>query len=478
MVCPSLTSSVALRGIERAGSTTSHFLNAVQTLWDGSQPTPTVFPFKFVLPQDLPQCLHFQRSSVEYVIEAKLDTTIGVLSKRIPLHLVRYTRPGWEALASNASALFSLNPVFWTFDSPIQVYMRLGRTIYRHTEPISVQFHIPPPQGSMIMERRVEVHSVEASLVRLVAVTHPGSQVSDELFEHCALPGRSVSGIEATAVAYTGKLCRLHSQRALHMCLELRPSVVHAAAEEPGHSENCVVSQSTGSCSNITQHTQLHDVRFAVRLRAVMYADGKHCDVVTARLVNILPAPAGPVIDDARVDEQQQEAMALGKQQDGDKAKIPNDEEQLAAMFEGQTEYDGYDDASVPGPSNLLLHALEPPPSHQDSARDVRVDELATPPRAEDELVAAMRIALAPPVSEQLLVPSPPAFDSPVPEDNILPSYADAASLPDSRSGIPRNVLLDSEPESFPPSYAQSAERWSRTSHSDAGSAFPPLYEA
>ena len=478
MVGMVLTSSVSLRAVEKAGDFARQFFVSVQSLWDGSPPVRTIFPFKFVLPQELPQCIHLQRSSLEYVLEATLDTTRGSMTKRVPLHLMRYMRPDWEALASEAYSTYSLNPVFWSFDSPMQVHMRLERTIYRHTEPISVQFHIPPPHGSMIMERRVQVHSVEASLVRLVAVTLPEMPLSDELFEQCAFPGTSVPGIKSTAVAHTGKLCRLHSQRALHLCLELRPSIVHIEAGPSGHSEAFIVGQSTGSCNNITQRTQLHDMRFAVRLRAVMYSDGKRCDAVAARLVKILPAPAGPVVDVARVDQQQREAQELGKQQDSDKAKIPNDEEQLAAMFEGQTEYDGYDDASAAGPSSLLSHALEPPPSHSDSARDVRVDELATPPRPEDELVAAMRIALAPPVSEQLLSPSPPAFDAPVPEDNVLPSYADAASMTESRSSLPRNVMLESNLEFFPPSYAQSAERPFRDSHHDTGGPFPPLYEA
>ncbi|WFD33205.1 hypothetical protein MCUN1_000018 [Malassezia cuniculi] len=214
-------------------------------------------------------------------------------------------------------------------------------------------------------------------------------------------------------------------------------------------------------------------------IRVVMFSDGERRDVAASRLIKIFPAPAGPVVDDMPVDEHEREAQVVGDQQESDKAKIPNDDEQIAALFDGQSEYDGYDDASIAGPSSLLIpEALEPPPSHTESARDVRVDELASPPRAEDELVAAMHLALAPQVTRELLEAVSPGFDAPPPppEDNVLPSYADAASM--DRTSIPRTVLLVSEAESFPPSYTQSAERSFRMpSQSDAG-AFPPLYEA
>ena len=476
MVSCLLTSTVSFCGTETAYGTEYEIYYASHVLWNGSESPPMVLPFRFVLPNELLQCMHFPRSSLDYRLEAKLITSNGTLTTVAPVHLMRYMRPEWEALAGETSATYSLNPVFWAFTSPIQIYMRLERTILRLTEPIAVQFHIPPPQGSLIMERKVEVHSVEASLVRLVAVKQLGFHVPDSAFEQAAFPDTNSADIQTVVMAHTGKLCRLHSQRPLHLCLVLHPSTVYVEAGSSCQSAPTPVWNTSVLCSGITQRTALHDVRFAVRLRAVMYSNGKRQDVCAARLVKILPAPAGPVVDDADIGEQYRTAQALDAQQGATKAKIPNEEEQMAAIFNEQAEYDGYDDASAQGPSSLLLPGqMDPPPSHQESAHDVRVDELA-PPRPEDELVAAMRIALAPQVSEALLESNPLAFETPT-EDNVLPSYADAASTFDERSSFARTMLLDTE--TGPPSYAQSAQRQYRTTgqSTDANVGFPPLYE-
>ena len=96
----------------------------------------------------------------------------------------------------------------------------------------------PPPSGSLVVEKGLQLQSVEATLNRIIQSHAWGRLYSDvELLHHLSeqdklgsvpvtsKPHRdsqsSLPRLYQHLVVFTGKSCRFHSQRPIHICLSL-----------------------------------------------------------------------------------------------------------------------------------------------------------------------------------------------------------------------------------------------------------------
>ncbi|PWZ00354.1 hypothetical protein BCV70DRAFT_216568 [Testicularia cyperi] len=439
------TASSSCSGTAGAIELFSHTL----TLWDATQqPTsssaasphlPSSMPFSFPLTSDLPHCVHLRDSSLTYRIIATLwsaDTSqLPNAVKSIPIHLVRYTRPGpldvVELAEIDGTQLpnhdFSLRPHTWIEQLPTLAYVQISRSIFRRAEPIDIRVRIPPPDPTSIAEKGLKLRSVEADLVRLIHVKRPGTQSSSSKLPEGSDPTfASDVTVHEALLAHSGKLCRFHSQRPVLLRLSLHPPFDRANMPHPHPDHDALVSGPVfgrgggGGCESISQETLMHKVSFEVRIKIGIHGGrGERRDIVCRKAVKILPGAAGAL-------EESQSGTSSGTaSQSTEKEKLKRAEKMAASSvtadkasdtasssaaadgmldFGMEDEYDGYEDVGrgldelindpdgVDEPESSSSHAVRleqlrqlldnsdaqaahgPPPTLLESQHDVQVE--------------------------------------------------------------------------------------------------------
>ena len=434
------------------------FFSATQVLWQNgsssstasssSAPTsslvPSTLPFSFPLTSDLPHCIHLPSSSLEYRLEATLQSMDeGVLSsslKKTLVHLTRYSRPGLLDQSQGG-------PHDWHIDTPTPMTVHLQQTLFRRAEPISVHLNIPPPDKELLS---LSLRSVEANLYRVI-------QGKDERERHELL------------LAHSGKLCRFHSTRSIVLRLTLHPPFDSSNMPYPHPDHDAALSGPIygrgggGGCESITQETLLHKVSFLVKICVgIRGQGGEKRDVELQREVHILPGAAGGLdVEDGSGSSKKAEM----EQRDGEAAGPSNWSAQLSPNSR-EEEYDGYEDvgrplseeASEDEDEAAALDDDGPPPTLLESRHDLQVDVdagAAVPhgvSRGESDYIWREEHP-APELDEQDLPPPPPT--PPVEEQrgqtelvgvHRPPPYA-AQSLRTPRMAAPRE---DAHPPAYP----------------------------
>lgn len=290
-------------------------------LWDAErEPTsssaalptlPSTMPFSFPLTEDLPHCVHLRHSSLTYTITAQLFShDAGKLPhavKCVPVHLVRYMRPGRldevELADFDGAALptdeFTLQPHNWVEQTPTLVYAQINRTIFRRAEPIDIRVRIPPPDPASVAEKGLKLRAVEADLVRIIHVKRPARAAEGVSADPNANTASHPDAHEAL-LAHSGKLCRFHSQRPVLLRLTLHPPFDRANMPHPHPDHDALASGPVfgrgggGGCESISQETLMHKVSFEVRIKiGIQGGRGEHRDITLRRPVKILPGAAG-----------------------------------------------------------------------------------------------------------------------------------------------------------------------------------------
>ncbi|KAJ1036113.1 hypothetical protein NDA18_000256 [Ustilago nuda] len=358
-------------------------------LWDAdNQPTssslslptaPSTMPFSFPLTQDLPHCVHLRDSSLTYTITAQLfSEDAGKLPhaiKTVPVHLVRYTRPGplneVELADIDGAALpnqeYTLQPHSWIQQAPTLVYAQINRTIFRRAEPIDIRVRIPPPDPTSVSEKGLKLRAVEADLVRIIHVKRPDgagnhAQGGQTLAEPCA----SHPDLREALLAHSGKLCRFHSQRPVLLRLTLHPPFDRANMPHPHPDHDALAPGPVfgrgggGGCESISQETLMHKVSFEVRIKiAIQRGRSERRDITLKCIVKILPGAAG-ALENLHQEETPASSTLSEKERlkRSEKAPMLAEDEQVAASgsqnagsnvdhlldFGMDDEYDGYED--------------------------------------------------------------------------------------------------------------------------------------
>ncbi|KAJ1018584.1 hypothetical protein NDA16_004866 [Ustilago loliicola] len=358
-------------------------------LWDAdkeatsssaSLPTvPSTMPFSFPLTQDLPHCVHLRHSSLTYTITAQLfSEDAGKLPhaiKTVPVHLVRYTRPGplneVELADIDGAALpnqeYTLQPHNWIEQAPILVYAQINRSIFRRAEPIDIRVRIPPPEPTSVSEKGLKLRAVEADLVRIINVKRSNGASSDAE-ESQAVQEQSVGhpDVHEALLAHSGKLCRFHSQRPVLLRLTLHPPFDRANMPHPHPDHDALASGPVfgrgggGGCESISQETLMHKVSFEVRIKiGIQGGRGERRDIILKRSVKILPGAAG-VLEDLNGEGVPNWTAMSEKERlkRSEKARMLADDENAGASsshtpggnandlldFGMEDEYDGYED--------------------------------------------------------------------------------------------------------------------------------------
>lgn len=347
---------------------------------------PSTLPFSFQLTDDLPHCIHLPTSSLEYrleaILESKDESTLASSRRSTIVHLTRYSRPG--SLQQK-----DLEPHTWQIETPTPMTVRLLHTLYRRAEPIIVDINIPPPDKQMLS---LGLRSVEANLYRVI-------QVKDDGEKHELL------------LAHSGKLCRFHSTRSIVLRLALHPPFDSSNMPYPHPDHDAALSGPVygrgggGGCESISQETLLHKVSFLVKiLIGIRGEGGQRRDVVLQREVNILPGAAGDLdlgennIDSKTSTSKKAEAEELA----GEAAGPSNWSSPILSDEMEDEEYDGYEDVGRPlgeqaievhGRSSSSLQDVDgPPPTLLESRNDLQVemdliaignDESQSPPEVE-----------------------------------------------------------------------------------------------
>lgn len=493
-----------------------------------------MLPFRFELTEDLPQCIHTSVSELTYTFTARLyDVTGNFVTTQATLHPTRYIGSSSTVLRTHSNdpadgaegpqrgeSLYSLLPTHWSEPGIIQAYFWLERTVIRKSDTVLAQVHIPPPDPVLI-EKGLQLQSVEAFLIRVIQSHPEGRLYSDvEVLERVMAPSSSIQPSNAphmiqTSVAYSGKSCRFHSQRAVHLHFVVHPGSTLGSQEALGADFDMTSTRhglDSGVCESISQDTALHSIRFVLCFKVLLRdALGAPRDLITKRHVKILPCPAGmDRLKDAL--PARKEKLSFPSYFSAITAHPSNDAE-IAALFNNQVEYDGYDDAMQSSSSRAMeianplalsqlstcdhasveYQALEPegpPPSMSEHVNDTRLpDDLElneAPPLPthlpmfssshETSSFSTSEITLpwtddytAPPADE----PDPPPLDEDTENTSCLPpSYADAT---------PTRSL-----ETQPPGYFQSEASTLSSAlaaipsepNPEDRTVFPPLYEA
>lgn len=359
-------------------------------LWDANkEPTssstglptvPSTMPFSFPLTEDLPHCVHLRDSSLTYTITAQLFSEDAVklphAIKTVPVHLVRYTRPGplneVELAEIDGAALpnedYTLQPHSWAEQVPTSVYAQINRSIFRRAEPIEIRVRIPPPDPATISEKGLKLRAVEADLVRIIHIKRSnGANDAAAVIGSGFAPEASAThpNVHEALLAHSGKLCRFHSQRPVLLRLALHPPFDRANMPHPHPDHDALASGPVfgrgggGGCESISQETLMHKVSFEVRIKVIIQGGrGERRDVVCRRSVKILPGAAG-----ALEKLNGEGAMGFGtlsekeKLKRSEKARMLADGENAGASSSGSPsndtnlfdfgmddEYDGYED--------------------------------------------------------------------------------------------------------------------------------------
>lgn len=356
-------------------------------LWDAAQePTsssagppaiPSTMPFSFPLTQDLPHCVHLRDSSLTYTVTAQLfSEDAGKLPhavKSIPVHLVRYTRPGplnqVELAEIDGAALpdsqYTLQPYTWIEQLPTLVYAQMNRTIFRRAEPIEIRVRIPSPDPMSVAEKGLKLRAVEADLVRIIHVKRSNAAISNGAESKAAEGTTTDPHAHEALLAHSGKLCRFHSKRPVLLRLALHPPFDRANMPHPHPDHDALASGPVfgrgggGGCESISQETLMHKVTFEVRIKiGIQGGRGERRDIVLRRLVKILPGAAGALEDlEAEVPQGNDARSEKERLRRSEKARMLAEDESAGASssnspgsaddlleFGMDDEYDGYED--------------------------------------------------------------------------------------------------------------------------------------
>lgn len=141
----------------------------------GSSRPPSTMAFEFLLPEELPHCVHLPGVKLEYRLIATLlpapwaaeqePVTTSVLT-----HLTRYTPPvpSYQLLPRSMPAgSFSESPKIWQIEDPTKVHITLETTLLRRADPIRIKIKVPPPDEKAV-DKGLRIRSVEAELIRVV----------------------------------------------------------------------------------------------------------------------------------------------------------------------------------------------------------------------------------------------------------------------------------------------------------------------
>ncbi len=281
--------------------------------------------FSFPLTEDLPHCVHLRDSSLTYTITAQLfSQDAGKLPhavKTVPVHLVRYTRPGpldeVELTEIDGVELpnqeYTLQPHNWIEQAPTLVYAQMNRSIFRRAEPIELRVRIPPPDPMSVSEKGLKLRAVEADLVRIIHVKRSNGLGDSEKTGNgstSTTTAPSRPDVHEALLAHSGKLCRFHSQRPVLLRLTLHPPFDRANMPHPHPDHDALASGPVfgrgggGGCESISQETLMHKVSFEVRIKiGVQGGRSERRDIILRRSVKILPGAAG-ALEDLNGDEQ------------------------------------------------------------------------------------------------------------------------------------------------------------------------------
>lgn len=522
---------------------------AEQVLWtrDGNL-LPAVMPFRFRLTADLPQCIHTGHGGLTYVITAHIVRENGApLTISSLVHPRRYLAPDHADLQAYTNtgaaapqpqrpgeAAYSVTPIRAQMEGPVDVYYSLHRSVVEQHEPIHVDVHIPAPPNALVADKGLQLRRVVATLSRVVEV-HPEGRLytDDELLRELrrrdavsASPtvggARDAPHLDMTPVAVTGKSCRFHSRRAVHLCLTLHPAAtvrdapLAGAMADPGAPAH---PRTAAPCESISQDTVVHRVRFVLTLTVALRSDsGEQPDMVARCMVRVLPTLARDAEHARRTPASPPPSQAAGKA-----PLSPSDE--FAPYFDDAEEYDGYDDAAPSASSDPWDWYSSPAVSaqHEDGwpptevmmdAAPLPLDDAPPPPPppigaeldeaapAFDEAAPAFDEAVGGPhlPSYGALSDLPPrvALVAPLPSDSVppprfddtprlsmawhaAPQYATVVPRPCAAADLLSAPTPDDEPEGvMPPSYAASASAASAPPPADArvGDVEPPSYTA
>ncbi|SPO31816.1 uncharacterized protein UTRI_06653 [Ustilago trichophora] len=358
-------------------------------LWDADkEPTssnaglptmPSTMPFSFPLTADLPHCVHLRDSSLTYTITAQLFsqdvTKLPHAIKTVPVHLVRYTRPGLlndiELAEIDGAALpndvYTLQPHNWVKQLPTLVYAQINRTIFRRAEPIDIRVRIPPPDPTSVSEKGLKLRAVEADLVRIIHVKRSNAAQRDGEDTSKADNTATHPHVHEALLAHSGKLCRFHSKRAVLLRLTLHPPFDRANMPHPHPDHDALASGPVfgrgggGGCESISQETLMHKVSFEVRIKiGIQGGRGERRDIVCRRSVMILPGAAG-ALEDLSANTSEQNSFSVLSEKErfkrSEKARMLADDNNAGASsshdpsntsdlldFDMDDEYDGYED--------------------------------------------------------------------------------------------------------------------------------------
>ncbi|GAC97368.1 hypothetical protein PHSY_004953 [Pseudozyma hubeiensis SY62] len=346
---------------------------------------PSTMPFSFPLTSDLPHCIHLRQSSLAYSITAQLfSEDAGKLPhavKTVPVHLVRYTRPGplneveLNQLdgAAATEQKYTLQPHNWVEQAPTLVYAQINRTIFRRAEPIDIRVRIPPPDPTNVTEKGLKLRAVEADLIRIIHVKRPSGQETDDgaraktvLTDRAAVQELGTDpDVHQALLAHSGKLCRFHSQRPVLLRLTLHPPFDRANMPHPHPDHDALVSGPVfgrgggGGCESISQETLMHKISFEVRIKiGILGGRGERRDILLRRAVRILPGAAGALenqndsslggfstlSEKERLKRSEKARMLADDQQPGESSSRSPEYASGLLDFGMEDEYDGYED--------------------------------------------------------------------------------------------------------------------------------------
>ncbi|PWN23591.1 hypothetical protein BCV69DRAFT_291648 [Microstroma glucosiphilum] len=141
----------------------------------GSSRPPATMPFEFLLPEELPHCIHLPSVKLEYHLIATLlpapwATEQELVTTSVLTHITRYTppTPPHQLLPTSVpTESFSESPKTWQIEDPTKVHITLETTLLRRADPIRIKIKVPPPDEKAV-EKGLRIRSVEAELIRVV----------------------------------------------------------------------------------------------------------------------------------------------------------------------------------------------------------------------------------------------------------------------------------------------------------------------
>lgn len=129
---------------------------------------PSTIEFKAELTPDLPHCIHLGHSSLDYSLTAILtyrDSSLAPVTCTVPVHLARTSAP--EAVHTFGP---QSTPQRLSVQDPVQLSVRLARTVFYRSEPIELAVRIEVPTVQAVQDDGIRLRTVSAQLVRKISV--------------------------------------------------------------------------------------------------------------------------------------------------------------------------------------------------------------------------------------------------------------------------------------------------------------------